>query len=620
MACLLIADLLSIAVGSAAAETIRVTDFGIHPNSSSNASPGLRKAVEAALAHPGAVLVFPKGRYDFWPEGARQLHVFISNHDPVDERAVALALDGARDLTVDGRGSKFVFHGVMLPIAVMGSHKVTLRNFSIDFSDQHLLNTRVENVSDGAVHVKVLPGQNYSVRNGRLTIRAENWSGLARASLEIDPATKAVALHARDNFKLAAATIRQDGDDDLVVTGLPAQPKVGNILLLRAVDRPDPAIWIDQSQQVSAKDITVHAAFGMGLIAQKSEDLHLDHVNVALESNSARLITTNADALHFSNCKGKIIVENGLYENMLDDGINVHGSFLEIERILSPNTLLLRWGHFQTFGFEFARPGDELEFVARSTLLPYWRIRAQQVSEPNEHNVEVSFDNPVPATLHVGDYVSNVAWQPSVVYRRNTVRRIRSRGALFSTTNGVLVEGNTFAQTSAAGVLLPGEAMRWFESTPSRNVILRHNQFRDTNQADPRQAAIVITISAPRLPSQAGYNHSNIEIIDNRFNLLGRHVLDATSVDGLQITGNRLTNARSFVLEGTPVVSLTHTRCVDVGDNFWQSDDDDDTVTAADTKLLTRASGISSAPNDWRSACSSSFRSELTHEKTEVRR
>jgi hypothetical protein len=57
------------------------------------------------------------------------------------------------------------------------------------------------------------------------------------------------------------------------------------------------------------------------------------------------------------NCRGQIIVENGLFENMLDDGINVHGSYLRIAEKLAPDTLVLEFGHPETFGLPFAFSG-----------------------------------------------------------------------------------------------------------------------------------------------------------------------------------------------------------------------------------------------------------------------
>lgn len=61
----------------------------------------------------------------------------------------------------------------------------------------------------------------------------------------------------------------------------------------------------------------------MGLLAQLCENITLDRFNVCLKGpNDPRYFTTQADATHFSGCKGAIISKNGLYEGMMDDAIN----------------------------------------------------------------------------------------------------------------------------------------------------------------------------------------------------------------------------------------------------------------------------------------------------------
>ena len=55
------------------ARTIDVTDFGVQPNSRRNAVGGVQKALEACRGAEDAVLVFPKGRYDFWPQQSQDL-------------------------------------------------------------------------------------------------------------------------------------------------------------------------------------------------------------------------------------------------------------------------------------------------------------------------------------------------------------------------------------------------------------------------------------------------------------------------------------------------------------------------------------------------------------------
>ncbi|MDR3194447.1 MAG: hypothetical protein LBT76_04030, partial [Tannerella sp.] len=53
---------------SAQAEQVSVADFGLKPDTRENAVPYVKKALEACRFSKQAVIVFPKGRYDFWPQ------------------------------------------------------------------------------------------------------------------------------------------------------------------------------------------------------------------------------------------------------------------------------------------------------------------------------------------------------------------------------------------------------------------------------------------------------------------------------------------------------------------------------------------------------------------------
>ena len=75
---------------------------------------------------------------------------------------------------------------------------------------------------------------------------------------------------------------------------------------------------------------------------QKAWDYWLSYVKISRWMNSAfvfvairiLVISTQADATHFSSCRGKIDSRNGLYEGMMDDAINVHGTYLKIKQRL----------------------------------------------------------------------------------------------------------------------------------------------------------------------------------------------------------------------------------------------------------------------------------------------
>ena len=49
-------------------DSISIAKFGVAPGSRENAALAVIKALESCKGKENVVLVFPKGRYDFWPQ------------------------------------------------------------------------------------------------------------------------------------------------------------------------------------------------------------------------------------------------------------------------------------------------------------------------------------------------------------------------------------------------------------------------------------------------------------------------------------------------------------------------------------------------------------------------
>lgn len=60
-------------------DTVFVADYGIHPYTYENQTGRLRAAIDDCKRLNAKVLVFKKGRYDFWPEDAVRKEYFITN-------------------------------------------------------------------------------------------------------------------------------------------------------------------------------------------------------------------------------------------------------------------------------------------------------------------------------------------------------------------------------------------------------------------------------------------------------------------------------------------------------------------------------------------------------------
>ena len=117
-------------------KVVNMRDYGIVPDTKENLSSKMQEALVAIKqANEGkkVTLLFEDGRYDFHSEGAVQKEYYVSNHDQPNPKAIGLALEDWKDLTLDGAGADFIFHGRMLPLSLLRSENTVLKNFSIDF-------------------------------------------------------------------------------------------------------------------------------------------------------------------------------------------------------------------------------------------------------------------------------------------------------------------------------------------------------------------------------------------------------------------------------------------------------------------------------------------------------
>jgi hypothetical protein len=592
--------------GTGEAQKLNVRTFGVVPDSHNNATPGVLRAIEAAKSKRNPVLIFPKGRYDFWPQDASQRHYFISNHDAVENRAVAMPLEDVKNFVLDGGGSTFIFHGLILPISIVGGKTTTLRHFSVDYETPHILETTVVRVGDGSIDVKVPRDEKYAIEDNHIYAMADDWKQRVGTSQEFDTATKAIAWNTHANLEFQETTAAEMSPGVIRISGLPSAPALGNILILWNRDRPDPAIWVSESHAISIIDVNIHSAIGMGFLAQKSADIYLDGFRVLLSKERSRYITTSADAVHFSSCRGKLVVVNGLYENMLDDAINVHGTYLRVTEKVAADTVLLEWPHPQTFGFTFATRGERIQFVKPNTLLGYSESVVKSVSRPDDKHAQIVVDKPLSPQVLVGDAVDNVDWQPTVIYKNNTVRRNRSRGTIFKTPKGVVVEGNTFDHLSGTAVLLASDASSWFESSPSSNVVIRRNRFAD-QISTYGSVPILIRPTVVTSAEPDAYNVRNVRIEENEFDVFQKPLVVAISVDGLVFRDNRVRENHDYqpmVQRNAPVYSFNHTRCVDIGPNElpWNVTEAD--VSRQDSTLVRIVGLAGDATNtEWLSNC-----------------
>ena len=524
------------------------TDCGIKPDTGEDAVPALRQLLDRCRGEGIEALLFEPGRYDFWPNRAVEKYRWISNNDSGLKR-IAFDLTGMGPFEIDGRGAQFVFHGSVLPFWIEKARDITLGQLSINWARTFHNEGRILEVGPDGVDIAFSDRFPYVVENGILKFVQENGDKIHEVGglLEYDAKKRETAFQAPDHWlgPVYRAEERSPGVVRLVVPSLKLTP--GNILVFAAGRRSCPAITISESCRVHLDGVKIHHAGGMAVIAQRSSDLHLQHVEVAIEPGDDRVVSATADATHFVNCTGKISLEDCVFTNQLDDATNIHGVYGQITQRISSFEVEIRLRHPQQFGFDFIDAGDLVELVHAPSLNTYAEGTVRAVERLNEEYTRLRFEQPLPRELAVGDAVGLARHNPEVLIRHCVLGQNRARGFLLGSRGKIVVEKNTF-HTPGAAILLEGDASFWFEQAGVRDLTVRDNLFENCNYGVWGNAVIQVGAGIdPDHRSVSRYNR-NITIERNTFKVFDRRILHAYSLENLLFRENTILSSSDYPL------------------------------------------------------------------------
>ena len=545
------------------------SDFGIYPNTGEDVSKAVAKALATIKADRNgapATLVFPAGEYDFYPDSATVREYYISNHDQMNPKLVAVPIEGMKNFTLQGMrdeeagcAAEFYMNGRMLPIAMIDCENCKVDGIGIDTRVPQISQvTVVENdVENGYITYTIAPYVDYTIEDGNLVVYGSNWKHTPMWGIAFDGATRHLVYRTSDIGvgtkgieEIAPRTIRAPWRDARLVPG--------TVVAMRPYTRPTPGVLVSKCKDTYLLNTTVYYAEGMGLLAQASENITLDGFNVALR-NDERYFTTQADATHFSGCKGFIHSVNALYEGMMDDAINVHGTYLRVIKRLDDNTVIGRYMHPQAYGYYWGGAGDKVHLVKSDVMEIVGENKVAAIAPYDQEQFEgskefkITFEQPLPADVDNGKYgIENLEWTPEVYFADNVIRNNRARGTLFSTPKRTIVERNFFDHTSGAAILLCGDCNGWFETGACRDVVIRDNRFVNslTNMFQFTDAIISIYPVIPELARQEKYFHGGdgkgVVIENNVFETFDAPLVYAKSLDGLVFRGNKVVTTNDF--------------------------------------------------------------------------
>lgn len=560
---------------------VNVADFGLRPDSKENAVPVVIRALERCKKHEKSILKFDKGRYDFYYTLGHTREYFESNTTNDAPKNLAILIEKCKELTLEGNGSEFIFHGPIQPITVDNSENIKIQNINIDWDIPLTAQARVlaatpKNI-DLEIDTKQFP---YEVADGKLLFTGENWKAEPSGYMEYVADKHLIAPQTGDEGcirgdrnkrsfeKLKPGTVRMNGE-------FTRTPAVGNYLIIRHSKRDHAGIFIQESQNVKLENVNVYHCAGLGVLAQFSRNLDYKNVRFMPDAAKNRYISGHDDGFQVSNCAGQVNINRCEFGGLMDDPINVHGTSVKVIEKLSAQKLKCRFMHEQSTGMTWGHVNDTIGFLENESMATVSKGVLSRFEKLNRDEFTVEFKSAVPAELVAGDALENLSWSPSVNISGCKFHSCRARGLLVSTPGKVVIDKNEF-ESSGSAILIAGDANGWYESGAVNDVTITNNIFWDacmTSMYQFCEGIISIYPIIPKVDPLKPY-HRNITIANNTFHAFDYPVLYALSVDGIRFSKNRIVRSHEFEPFHARKHCLTFEACknAEVSGNFFEGD------------------------------------------------
>lgn len=526
-----------------------------------NASPALRQLIQTSIRTQAKLIVLPGGHLDCWPDGAEQKELYISNATEDDtgskKKAVALYLEDAHDLTIEGNNTLLVLHGKMVSFALLNCSNITIKNLKVDYARPTMSEMTIRSIKPDHADVTIHPDSRYRIDDtGRIHFVGEGWESRDFFAIAYDPTAETMHYASVEPFLQSKATtiapslVRFQGDFSKIAPNNDTLPgnalRNGDVLTIRDPYRDNVGALIANSRDINLDNLDMYYMHGLGIVSQFSTNLFFKKINITPRPGSGRIVSAFADCFHFSGCKGQILLDSCHTMGSHDDAVNVHGTHLQIMAI-SPatqnsaaKTLRVRFMHPQTWGFPAIFPGDSIAYINPQTLLPIGYGVVQNTRQIDHREIELQLRSPLPDSINVGDCIENLTWTPAVTISHCRFERTNTRGVLVTTRRKVLIEDNIFYKTGMHAILIADDALSWYESGPVRDVTIRHNRFIGCayNSAPGDYTIAIAPDNQTIIPG--AFIHHNINITANDFDTPNGLLLTARSVDGLSFLDNHI--------------------------------------------------------------------------------
>ena len=464
-----------------------------------------------------------------------------------------LILNGISDLTIDFQGSDiYLKTNFTVGFELDNCTRVTLANFTVDYMTLPFTQVRLTGVGgrtlsyetiggwpspttlrsrDGSTDYwgLVLRGGNVIPNTGRLPLNTPTDGGALQVKTETSPWTQPAVLNTYQAGDIIAVTLR-DGEAPILVSN-------GDSIVLTGID--------------------VYASGSLGVHLDGTKNSHVLNVRVLPRPGTDRLISTNADGIHFSYVQANNHVQGNYVTRTMDDGIALNSPFLAfVDRTRDSRNLSINRN------FQARIPnGTSIAFInpnTGETFGPYTLVNQSPAFESASNtgtNATYTFDNDLPSLqtgfgLYLAD--ASTRGQNSVVEGNIVEDVLFGRGMYLGGVNGVILRKNTIRRTNCGGIVLHHD-LAAYPSAPNQNILITTNTIDGAIGPAAVGTGSIVAFGAIQVLSTdtnfvplTSQTSTNITISNNYISNAGRSGIWASNIDGGAIVGNSIANSNVY--------------------------------------------------------------------------
>ncbi|WP_029488272.1 hypothetical protein [Candidatus Epulonipiscium viviparus] len=497
------------------------------------------------LGNCGNEITLENGTYDLRVTYANERFFYMTNND-FGLKNVAFPIYNKKNLVIDGNGARLNGIGRICPFYIYGSENITLKNFVIDYERPFFSQGEVVAAADDEVVIKIDQAKYpYQIKSGVLSFVGTDYSNeFVHGILEFSKQDKRPLADAVDNGVWGPLVVEELEPGLLKIKKkFRKLPNVGSILSIKHEQRYVPAISIDSSKNIRLENITVYHAGTMGVVAQFTENITLNNFKVSIEPGSDRVVSANADATHFVGCSGDLVVTNSLFENQLDDILNVHGNYLRVHAVVDSTNVIAEIPHRQQVGAFSLKVGAKIGIYADKTMVKLSETAVKSIHVINNKFYEIEFTDAFEFAADQGYCIEDLDSYPTVTFTNNKGGKNRARGLLLTSAKDILIANNELYCEGAA-IKISADMTGWYESGATNSVIIKDNILSRRNTKTWGKALIDID---PEMEEFEGYFHGNITIENNQLIVGDFPLIYGGSIDTLQIKNNNIIGSKSEI-------------------------------------------------------------------------